>query len=337
MTKTIVLILGLLIGAATVFAANTATVLFSTGSAVLKPKTGASHSLALGEVIRVGDTIQTGKNGSAELDQAGVTLKINPSTVFTLLEREQGGQNRAVVSVFLGSVKMKYDKLNGKEPLIHTTIAQAGVRGTELTVYSAEDGSTLITVDSGLVDVSSGGQTVALSAGEGVDASPATGLGVKFDIQKIKTDYDTWNQDRLMSMLADPVASLASLHKQLDIYAKGISDYDAAFAEYSKKLAAGRAQYDVLYAKNKDEAKTYLEQTLDPLTVQTGNLFLNKRFNALAALSLRRYVVGRLYVLVKPLLQTSHQDWSADFLGAYDSFLTDFEKTVAPHLVDADI
>jgi steroid 5-alpha reductase family enzyme len=65
---------------------------------------------------------------------------------------------------------------------------------------------------------------------------------------------------------------------------------------------------------------------------------MNVRFSALAALSLRRFVGGRLYVLMKERY-INHPDDPAykDFLSRYDSILSDFEKSIIPFLVQADI
>jgi hypothetical protein len=56
----------------------------------------------------------------------------------------------------------------------------------------------------------------------------------------------------------------------------------------------------MLKEKTREEVKKYQDEVVLPLAGQTGNLFLNMRYNALAALSMRLYVAGRLYVMLKP-------------------------------------
>ena len=65
---------------------------------------------------------------------------------------------------------------------------------------------------------------------------------------------------------------------------------------------------------------------------------LNYRFYSLAALSLRTFVAGRMYVTLKARYITNPDDsaWK-DFLAKYDAFLSTFEQSITPRLVDADI
>ena len=128
-----------------------------------------------------------------ELDQKGVTIKIAHNTVFTLMEKAQGNQSTSVLSVALGSIKFRYDKLTGTEPQVRTNGAVAGVRGTEFTVFSGADGSTLFAVDSGQVTVEAAGQSVDLAASEGVEVPLGKPPGDKFTVQRDQVNYSTWN------------------------------------------------------------------------------------------------------------------------------------------------
>ena len=72
--------------------------------------------------------------------------------------------------------------------------------------------------------------------------------------------------------------------------------------------------------------------------IQTSSLSLNLAYSSLAALSLRRFVAGRLYVLLKARLITQLGDpaWTG-FLSRYHDLLSQFEESIAPHLVAAQI
>jgi hypothetical protein len=62
------------------------------------------------------------------------------------------------------------------------------------------------------------------------------------------------------------------------------------------------------------------------------------RFSALAGLSLRRFIAGRLYLLMKEHYITRSDDPAyREFLSRYDSILSSFETSVVPYLVQADI
>ena len=58
----------------------------------------------------------------------------------------------------------------------------------------------------------------------------------------------------------------------------------------------------------------------------------------MAALSLRRYVAGRLYVTLKAryITEPRSEAWTG-FLARYNELLKGFETAIAPHLVEADM
>ena len=104
------------------------------GPATVRLASGKTEKVAIGKSYTTGDSIRTGKNGMVELSQEGLTIRVGPSTVFTLLEKELGGKPKGVLAVTLGTVKMKYDRLTGSEPLIqsvglHRRCARHGADG----------------------------------------------------------------------------------------------------------------------------------------------------------------------------------------------------------------
>jgi hypothetical protein len=289
--------------------------------------------------MNTGDTLRTGKDGLAELDQKGVSIKIAKNTVFTLMEREQGGNTSSVLSVTLGSIKFRYDKLTGQEPLVRTNSMVAGVRGTEFSVFSGDDGSTLIAVDSGQVTVESEGKSVDLAATEGVEVPLGKPPSDKFTVPKELMDYSKWNGDKLAGMLADPLAAMTSIENSLAEYEKNVADYNATYLEYKARLDEERQKrLQISKEQGADAAAKYQQDVITPLSLQTGHLFLNVRYFSLAALSMRRFVVGRLYLSLKARYIVNPDDptWT-EFVSRFDDFLSSFEQSISPQLVAADI
>jgi hypothetical protein len=289
--------------------------------------------------MNTGDTLKTGKDGQAELNQKGVTIKISHGTVFTLMEKSQAGQTATVMSVALGSIKFRYDKLTGSEPQVRTNGAVAGVRGTEFSVFSGADGSSLFTVDSGQVTVESEGKAVDLVADEGVEVPLGQPPGDIIPLQSIQVDYSKWNEDKLTAMLADPMAALTNVESAMDGYIKAVEENSAGFDESSQKLAAEREKRKQIGEREgKDAAAKYENEVITPISLTSGHYFLNMRFNALAALSLRRFVAGRLYVFLKArsLANPDDVEW-IQFLSRYNALLDKFESSVIPHIVPVDI
>jgi hypothetical protein len=331
---TIVLALG-----AFSLSAAPADITYAEGDASVRLSSGKQQDAQIGDRLNMGDTLRTGADGLVEMDHRGVTIKIARGTVFTLMEKSQGGTSATVLSVALGSIKFRYDKLTGTEPQVRTNGAVAGVRGTEFSVFSGADGSTLITVDSGLVTVESEGRSVELAASEGVEVPLGKTPGEKFTVQRNQIDYSTWNSDKLTAMLADPVAAIAGMETAMASYIRDVTEYDASFREYSRKLADERAaRLKITEDKGKDEGQKYETEVVTPILKQTSALGLNLRYSALAALSLRRFVSGRLYVILKARYITEPQSevWTR-FTERYKGLIESFETSIAPHLVEADI
>ncbi len=63
---------------------------------------GKTEKVAFGKSYTTGDSIRTGKGGMVELAQSGLTIRVGPSTVFTLLEKEVDGKPKGVLAVTLG-------------------------------------------------------------------------------------------------------------------------------------------------------------------------------------------------------------------------------------------
>jgi len=325
--------------AAFALSAAPADVTYTEGDAVVKTKAGATHDVRIGDTLVTGDTLRTGSDGLAELDQTGVTIHVASNTVFTLMERQVTGQPSTVLSVALGSIKFKYGKLTGTEPGVRTNGASAGVRGTEFSVYAGADGSTLITVDTGVVTVESQGKSVDLAADMGVDIPLGQPPGDPFTVQRNQIDYSQWNDSKVQAMLYDPLAALDNIETAMASYEQDVASYVKDFNDYSQQLKKERANYaDILQKQGADIAGKYNQDVVYPLMLKTLALGLNVRYSSLAALSLRRFVAGRLYVTerVKYIDREDSSEWQ-DFLQKYTIILDGFEKMIAPQLVEADI
>ena len=314
-------------------------VIYSEGDATVKYQEGYTDDVFIGDVYDTGDIVTTGFNGFVELDQAGLVLKINPDTVFTLQEKEEQGEKTGVFSLALGSIKFRYDRITGKEPMIQTASCIAGVRGTEFSVYAGADGSTLIVVDSGLVEVESEGKAVQLTAEEGVEVQPGEPPGDKFVVQRDQIDYKTWNDDKISRMLSDPGDAVQSILERLNFYIGNASEYNKLYTELKQQLDAEREKLvDLSTKEGKDAAQKYDMEVIAPIRDKTRASFLNYRYYSLAALSLRRYVGGRMYVLLKSqyitrIGSTNYQK----FLARYKELINVFERSIVPFLVEADI
>jgi hypothetical protein len=327
--------------AALATAEGRAEAVFTDGQVDRKDGSGKMRSLEIGDRLSAGESVITGKASSAELKLLSGTssIRIRQNSVFTFGEKDVGGEKQPVLQAIVGSVAMKFEKLGAKEPLVGTASCIAGVRGTEVELYAAMDGSSIVAVRSGAVQLESGGTSLDLAANEAVEVRPGQAPGPKFAWIGKELDFSAWDKGKLEAYLADPLGSALELEKQL-------ADYRASMEEFIPELAKQKAAYDEAYAelktlvdaKKDGEAKELREGTVFPLMQAQGTLILNIRYYALSSLSLRRYVLGGMYMEMK----TRHPKGQADpafapFYAAYARILKDFEETIARQLVEADI
>lgn len=316
--------------------AITAKVVDTEGPATARLAAGTTAKVAIGKTYVTGDSIRTGKNGMVELSQEGLTIRVGPSTVFTLLEREQGGKPRGVLAVTLGSVKMKYDRLTGAEPLIQSASCVAGVRGTEVTVWAGSDGASQLIVDSGLVTVEAFGKAVELGPDEAVVVLNGQQPGEKFVVQRGLIDHAKWDQGRIEALLADPRAAVDGMLARLAYYSATARDFRNEYASFQARLDSEIQQAKQLQSEKGLEArKMYERDHVVPLITPTHNLYINARYHLLAAAAMRRFVGGRIYLLLKirHLAAPEAAEWKS-FIDRYAVFLEEYESEIEPFLVE---
>lgn len=321
--------------------AQTADVTYVEGSVDLAHHGQPRSAAYIGDSMLPGDSVITGSDGFAQLQNSSLAdITVSSGTVFTLRQIDQGGVKQNVLAVSLGSLAFKFNQIGGKEPMIATLSATAGIRGTVLKVYAGADGSSLFVVESGKVAVSgAGGNSVELTPNEGVEVSPGQAPGQKLKVLRGQVSYASWNEQKLNNVLLDPANAASNVEKQMDSYIARINElwpkYQKAFAE----LTAERAKLPEIEKKAGKQARTdYYGQTVYPLEVLSNGLFLNLRYYTLSALSLRRYVLGRMYTrLTSMYINDEGSAVYQGFVQVYRRILTAFEHSVAPHLVAADI
>jgi len=320
--------------------ADTGVFVYTEGEVDLKDKRGEIFWADIGDEIEPGETVITGYASLAEIEKENLSLlTVSENTVFTYLQNESGGEKQDVLSCALGSMTFKFNKVLGREPAVATPSMVAGIRGTEFTVYSGADGSSLILVDSGRVEVSSEGETVALEKEEGVEVAPGEAPGEKITVKHGSIDYSTWNNSKLEEFYSDPAGGVEGLEKRLISYIAEIKKLLPDYEKNKQKIEKEREKLDQLEEKEgKDARSSYYKKEVYPLEVQTSYMALNLRYYTLSALSLRRHVAGRLYMYMKAkYIRDPDNPQYTLFLDRHEDFLDIYEKSIVPRLVEADI
>ena len=111
------------------------------------------------------------------------------------------------------------------------------------------------------------------------------------------------------------------------------------YRERRAALEKERAVVADLRAKNETaKVQQHYKDVVFPLELETTRLYVNVRYYALSSLSLRRFVGGRAYSLLKAKYATSADDAAyRGYLAIHRAILDKFEREIVPHLVPADI
>jgi len=318
--------------------AQQATVVYTEGSVYVKDHKGASWDPDIGSQLVYNDTVLTGYNGFTELDTGSSTITIHSNSVFKFMQAGKGGEKQTVFSCMLGSVYLKVQKITGQGPRITSGSMAAGVRGTEFFVYSGVDGSSLIHVTKGIVEVESEGRKVSLNADEAVEIKLGRPPGQKYTV-KDSIDYSKWNQGKYTEFLNDPITNIRMLERKMKLYIEVIGKL---YVEYKPKIEWVENEMKKLDEIEKNEGKEakykYYANIIEPVGIEASYLYLDIRYNALSALSLRRFILGKMYLTIKTkYILKLDSKLVKDFMSIYNRILRDFEKAVKVHLVEPDI
>lgn len=298
---------------------------------------GVSFLADFGDSLNAGDSVVTTRFGEAELELAdGGTVSIARDTVYQIQVIESNGAPQTVMNVALGSVRFKFNTVAGRrEPVIGSPTSVAGVRGTEFTAYVAADGATVFVVDEGQVDVSAAGQSVQLVAGQGVEVAPGDRPGEPFDALARAFDFSTYNDERISALLEQPERAVRAHTRRLAEFADQIDILKPLYEDAKSRLDAANDKLETLEG---DARQTFFEDELVPVRAQAADYFDTMRFYALSALSVRRYILGRMYLLLSlEYINAPEDPVYRSFIRAHDEALALYEDRIVPVLDPSDI
>ncbi len=302
-----------------------------------------SRSLMMdfGDELQSGDSIHTGINDLVELSQGtGNSITVLPDSIFSVQDTNEGGVTARRLTTSRGGARFVFDQPGGSRR-IGTATTAAGVRGTVFTVLAAADGSAMYSVERGMVEVESQGQMVQVAANQAVEVAPNSPPGQVVEFLGRELDFSgylDWNTKCVEMFLENPESRLNDLTQELIGFARDMEGTYMEFQDSRGQLQAARARMADLQNENQEEFDAYRQDIVFPLMSNTGNLYLNYRYFALSALSLRINAAGSLYVQAKArlLLEPENQLW-LDYMDQHAFFVQQFRARIVPLLQDGDI
>jgi hypothetical protein len=312
-------------------------VIFMEGFPYRRDSDGFENDIDIGDLMETGDTVITEDGDFVELEGGGYSIKISENTVFSILELEVRGEKQDVLAALVGKLSFSRDRFIGNEPRLMTNSAICGVRGTNFALLAGIDGSSIIVVDEGLVEVAAAGAAVELQTGEGVEVETGAAPGPRFKALSKEIDFSTWNEQRLANLLENPVDAALRVETRMKSYIAEIKNIHPLYLETQAELEAGREKLRAI--EDKDEASAYYKAEVFPVEQDITFRYVNIRYYALSALSLRRFVESRLYLTLKAKYITDHTNpLYQEFLEVHKRILGIYEEEVATSfLVIADI
>lgn len=312
-------------------------IVYVEGSVDLKTASGDLDWADIGMPVETGDSIITGYDGYAELEmEDGSTVKVSEDSIFALSSYEEEGESQNSFNCVLGSVQYKFNRaIKTGEPRITTPATVCGVRGTEFTVVSGLDGSAMYVVDNGLVAVTAQGEEVLLGELEGVRVDAGEAPGEIFPVLRGQVDFSQVRAEAEQRFLDSPAASMKIMTSQLEAY---IAEMEAANDLRLEQKAYLTELREKMAGMDKEAKQKFYKETVFNEEVKITYMALNIRYYSLSALSLRRFLVGSMYVNLrtKYIMDSKNEVYQA-FLYEYEKFLNVFENKVIEYLVMADL
>jgi len=190
--------------------------------------------------VYYGDTIQSGLDGQGQIVFSDESLlKINPNSRLAINTIISPVEKKNSVLLFFGRIWSKVSRKAFKRKTyeVQTPTAVCGVRGTDFTTAAYEDGTMLVQVVSGQVQVDNDASDTILSASQGTRVSFAT--------QQVTTEPDfqpEWQREEAngrQSLFADGEKYGGHVHRQI----QQRRDHLRQLVDKAARLAQAKADY----------------------------------------------------------------------------------------------
>jgi Tfp pilus assembly protein FimT len=219
--------------------------------------------------VYYGDTVRSGSDGQGQIvftDES--LLKINPNSRLAINTIISPVEKKNSVLLFFGRIWSKVSRkaFKRKSFEVQTPTAVCGVRGTDFTTAAYEDGTMLVQVVSGRVQVDNDASDAILSASQGTRVSFAT--------QQVTSESDfqpEWQEEETsgrQSLFADGEKYGGHVHRQIQQrrdHLKQLVDKSAQLAETKADYLAAAQQAqeqgdDLAYEENINQATRINEE-----------------------------------------------------------------------------
>ena len=224
---------------------------------------GTKHKAEQGEIITSEEIIETGANSKAVIKmEDGSEIELGSSTRIQI--NDPSVEARSSLFLFLGRVFAKIIPQKSEEPVftIESISCVAGVRGTEFDMAVGMDGSALVSVEEGEVELSGEAGPLNLFSGEEAELTPEGKWQKRKRIKRTEKDWQSWFQARQQFFIKNSERVINRLVRRTVILQSQIQRHDLLLRNKQKKLKTlyeqGRLPYEKARRIARRQIRTYL-------------------------------------------------------------------------------
>ncbi len=157
------------------------------------------NPLLVGELLYGGDLVRTEEGSEVQISMAdGSQLIIRSLSQVKMNDSRLTDGATSSVSLFLGRLLCKVARLTkGRSFHVETPVVVAGVRGTRYEVASFDDGTSLVGVEEGEVQVGADSQEVRVSGGQAVEAEYGAAAAQPVAFDGSSRFWEGWRERRM--------------------------------------------------------------------------------------------------------------------------------------------
>jgi hypothetical protein len=267
--------------------AGAVTVDWVSGDVTYSRQQGAYQALDVGASLSAGDRVKTGFNSDATLLDNGSEIHILENSEFTVSERYVGEKRKPAFLLFLGRMRFKLGKSGEEEPDIHTQTVNLTIRGTEFEVGSGYDGSTIVLMNEGTVEVKGADQSLVLTQGEGTEVAFGEEPTTKFRVMERVIDWTQWIDESRDAVKGNETALLSRIRTRMQGIRSEILDLEGIRENAQGLKDQYLAERDSLLDQGNQKAAVEASQKAGTQSRLAFHSLVNIRFLALSSIGLK--------------------------------------------------
>ena len=207
-------------------------IIFLKGQCYLKHENGNEYKkLFVDDPVFDSDTVKASDNSQVDIeltDESTISVLENSEITInqSMLEKEKFTN----LGILFGTLHLIVKKLSAGSFNINTLLVTAGVRGTEFTVTTRDDGAVLIDVEEGIVEIDHTKGRISLKKG---DIEMYTLIGERRKL-KGKIDYRKWRYQAIQKIKQNPEFYLNRMFEKEEKIIERLRVAHSKLVEYRK-------------------------------------------------------------------------------------------------------